>query len=69
MKLLILQNGHPRQIMMFVDDDYDEANVIQEASAAIPSASIVNEISIPQQFQALIEDEVYTYHPYTNSES
>jgi AmiR/NasT family two-component response regulator len=69
MKMLILQNGQPRQIMMFVDDNYDSTEVIEKASATIPSASIVNQITIPQRFQALIEAEFFTYQPYLNSES
>lgn len=69
MKMLILQNGNPRQIMIFVDDDYNKTEVIEKASATIPSASIVNEITIPQRFQALIEDEFFIYQPYLNSES
>jgi hypothetical protein len=69
MKMLILQNGKPRRLMMFVDDDYDSTEVIEKASATIPSASIVNEISIPNQFQGLIEEEIFIYQPYLNSES
>ena len=35
MKMLILQNGKPRRLMMFVDDDYDSTEVIEKASATV----------------------------------